>query len=127
MTCRGLWRTIWSSAGGRRRRPRRLSTSEIGQFLTWLSSLEVVPTIVALRSHFEEIRRAELAKTLSAWKDLPPEEEKRLEALTSAIINKLLHVPIHVLKQTGQGNRTDLYVDALRKLFALSRTGRGAG
>jgi glutamyl-tRNA reductase len=94
--------------------------SEIGQFLAWLSSLEVVPTIVALRSHFEGIRRAELAKTVSAWKDLSPEEEKRLEALTAAMVNKLLHVPVHVLKQTGQGNRTDLYLDALRKLFALS-------
>ncbi|MDD2335700.1 MAG: glutamyl-tRNA reductase, partial [Geobacteraceae bacterium] len=64
--------------------------------------------------------RAELAKTLSSWKDLTPEEEKRLEAVTAAIINKLLHVPTNVLKQTGQGNRTDLYLDALRNLFALS-------
>jgi len=93
---------------------------EIGQFLTWLASLEVVPTIVALRNHFEGVRRAELAKTLSSWKDLSPEEEKRLELLTAAIINKLLHVPTNVLKQTGQGNRTDLYLDAVRNLFALS-------
>ncbi len=93
---------------------------EIGQFQAWLASLEVVPTIVALRNHFEGIRRAELAKTLSSWKDLSPEEEKRLELLTSAIINKLLHVPTNVLKQTGQGNRTDLYLDAVRNLFALT-------
>ncbi|MGA7827111.1 MAG: glutamyl-tRNA reductase [Geobacteraceae bacterium] len=98
----------------------QIVAGEIGQFLAWLSSLEVVPTIVALRSHFDGIRRAELAKTLSGWKDLSPEQEKRLEALTSAIINKLLHVPTNVLKQTGQGNRTDLYLDALRNLFALS-------
>ncbi|MRR54519.1 MAG: glutamyl-tRNA reductase [Deltaproteobacteria bacterium] len=93
---------------------------EIGQFQAWLASLEVVPTIVALRNHFEGIRRAELAKTLSLWKDLSPEEERRLELLTSAIINKLLHVPTNILKQTGQGNRTDLYLDAVRNLFALS-------
>lgn len=93
---------------------------EIGQFLAWLSSLEVVPTIVALRSRFEDIRRAELAKTCAAWKDLSPEEEKRLESLTNALVNKLLHVPTNVLKQPGQGNRTDLYLDALRSLFALS-------
>ncbi len=92
---------------------------EIAQFFAWLSSLEVTPTIVALRSRFEEIRRAELAKTLSAWKDLPTEGEKRLEALTSAIISKLLHSPVSVLKQNQQGNRNDLYVDALRRLFDL--------
>jgi glutamyl-tRNA reductase len=95
-------------------------SAEIGQFVGWLSSLQVVPTIVALRSRFDEIRRAELARTLSAWKDLPPDGEKRLEALTSAIVGKLLHTPTSTLKRTGQGNRTDLYLDALRNLFDLS-------
>jgi len=93
---------------------------EVDRFLSWLSSLEVVPTIVALRARFDEIRRAEVERTLSAWKGLSPEHEKRLEAMTSAIISKLLHTPTSVLKQTGQGNRTDLYLDALRSLFDLS-------
>ena len=31
---------------------------EIGQFYKWLSSLEVTPTIVALRTRFDEIRKA---------------------------------------------------------------------
>lgn len=95
-------------------------TEEIGRFAGWLSSLEVVPTIVALRSRFDEIRQAELARTISVWKDLPPDGEKRLDALTNAIVNKLLHTPTSVLKQTNQGNRNDLYLDALRSLFALS-------
>ena len=92
---------------------------EIGQFHKWLSTLEVTPTIVALRNRFDEIRRAELDKTLSGWKELPPDAEKRLEALTVAMMNKLLHAPTHVLKLAGQGGRVDLYVDALRQLFEL--------
>jgi glutamyl-tRNA reductase len=92
---------------------------EIGRFFNWLSLLEVTPTIVALRSRFEEVRQAELAKTLAGWKDLPSDGQKRLEALTSAITNKLLHPPTSLLKRTGQGGRTDLYVDALRQLFEL--------
>ena len=92
---------------------------EIGQFFKWLSSLNVTPTIVALRAKFEEVRQAELAKTLAAWKELPPDSRKRLEALTAAIINKLLHNPTSVLKRVDQGGRTDLYVDALRQLFEL--------
>ncbi len=92
---------------------------EIGQFYKWLSSLEVTPTIVALRTRFDEIRRAELDKTLSGWKELTPEAEKRLEALTMAMMNKLLHTPTAVLKKAGQGGRVDLYVDALRQLFDL--------
>jgi glutamyl-tRNA reductase len=94
-------------------------SQEIGQFFKWLSSLDITPTIVALRSRFEEVRQAELAKTLNNWKDLTPDNQKRLEALTSAIINKLLHHPTSILKQTGQGGRNDLYVDALRNLFDL--------
>jgi len=92
---------------------------EIGQFYKWLSTLEVTPTIVALRTRFDEIRRAELEKTVSVWKDLPPDAEKRLEALTMAMMNKLLHTPTAVLKKAGQGGRVDLYVDALRQLFEL--------
>ncbi len=92
---------------------------EIGQFHKWLSTLEVTPTIVALRTRFDEIRRAELDKTIAGWKELPPDAEKRLEALTVAMMNKLLHSPTFVLKQAGQGGRVDLYVDALRQLFGL--------
>jgi glutamyl-tRNA reductase len=92
---------------------------EIGQFHKWLSTLEVTPTIVALRNRFDEIRRAELDKTISGWKELPPGAEKRLEALTMAMMNKLLHAPTSCLKQVGQGGRVDLYIDSLRQLFEL--------
>lgn len=92
---------------------------EIIQFYKWVATLEVTPTIVALRNRFEELRKAELERTLAGWKDAPPDAEKRLEALTSAFMNKLLHQPTTVLKKAGQGNRTDLYLDALRALFDL--------
>ncbi len=94
-------------------------SQEIGQFHKWLSQLEVTPTIVAMRTRFDEIRRAEIERTLANWKDLPPDVEKRLEALTMGVINKLLHTPTTVLKKAGQGGRVDLYVDALRQLFEL--------
>lgn len=97
----------------------KIVAQEIGQFFSWLSTLEVTPAIVALRSRFEEVRKAELAKTVAGWKEIRPEEEKRLEALTSAIISKLLHNPICLLKQNKLGNRNDLYIDALRQLFDL--------
>lgn len=102
-------------------------SQEIIQFYKWLSSLEVTPTIVALRGRFDEIRKVELDKTVSSWKDLPPDAEKRLEALTMAIMNKLLHNPTLVLKQAGQGGRVDLYVDALRQLFDLQTSHQDDG
>lgn len=119
----GVVATNLEQRGKEAAKAEQIVSQEIGQFFKWLASLEVTPTIVALRARFEEARRAELAKTLANWKDLAPEQQKRLEALTAAIVNKLLHTPTAVLKQTGQGNRNDLYVDALRSLFDLNTGG----
>ncbi|HEU0264265.1 MAG TPA: glutamyl-tRNA reductase [Geobacterales bacterium] len=94
-------------------------SQEIGQFYRWLSSLEVTPTIVALRSRFDEVRQAEVAKTVNGWKGLSSDDIKRLEAMSTAMINKILHTPTSVLKRSNQGGRTDLYLDALRTLFEL--------
>ena len=92
---------------------------EMVKFVNWYRSLDVTPTIVALRKKFEEIRRKELEKTLSLHPDFSDKEKKSLEALTSAIINKILHSPITLLKQTNEEAMADLYLDALHALFGL--------
>jgi glutamyl-tRNA reductase len=92
---------------------------EMVKFVSWYRSLEVTPTIVALRNRFEEIRKGELEKTLSLHPDLSDREKKSIEALTSAIISKILHTPVTLLKQTHEEAMADLYLDALRALFGL--------
>jgi glutamyl-tRNA reductase len=42
-----------------------------------------------------------------------------LEAMTSAIINKILHDPLTLLKQRNEEAMAELYLDALRALFGL--------
>ena len=93
---------------------------EIGQFHRWLGNLDVVPTIVALRKKFEEIRQSEVEKTLSRFNGLGKKEQKSIEAMTSAIINKILHQPIAMLKQSEDESEGDAYVDAVRALFDLT-------
>ena len=92
---------------------------EVVKFVNWYRSLDVTPTIIALRKKFEEIRKKELEKTLSLHPNLSDKEKKSLEALTSAIINKILHAPIALLKQTNEEAMADLYLDALHALFGL--------
>jgi glutamyl-tRNA reductase len=92
---------------------------EVVKFVNWYRSLDVTPTIVALRKKFEEIRKRELEKTFSLHPNLSEKERKSLEALTSAIINKILHTPITLLKQTNEEAIADLYLDALHALFGL--------
>ncbi len=93
---------------------------EIGQFHRWLGNLDVVPTIVALRKKFEEVRKSEVDKTLTRFNGLGKKEQKSIEAMTSAIINKILHQPIAILKQAEDESTGDAYVDAVRALFDLA-------
>ena len=72
-----------------------------------------------IRKKFEEIRARELAKTLSLHPHLSEKEKQSLEALTSAIINKILHDPLTLLKHSNEEAMADLYVDTLRTLFQL--------
>ena len=92
---------------------------EVAKFVNWYHSLEVTPVIVSLREKFEEIRKKELEKTFSLYPTLSDKERQSLEALTSAIINKILHDPLTLLKQTNEEALTDFYLDTLRTLFRL--------
>jgi len=97
----------------------KIIEEEIIQFQRWLSTLEVKPTIVALRQQMEEIRQAELQKALSSLGGLNDKERKAVEAMASAIVNKILHQPTNILKKSQDGSDGDLYIDAVRTLFAL--------
>jgi glutamyl-tRNA reductase len=95
---------------------------EVLSFTRWISSLDQVPTITALRQRFDEIRRKEMDRSLTgALKDLSPEQKEALEDMSNAMINKMLHGPISRLKRNSQNDDEEgtAYVDALKKLFDL--------
>jgi len=98
---------------------------EVAKFVNWYHSLEVTPVIVSLREKFEEIRKKELEKTFSLYPTLSDKERQSLEALTSAIINKILHDPLTLLKQTNEEAMADFYLDTLRTLFRLPERSPG--
>ena len=95
---------------------------EVQSFVRWMSSLEQVPMIAALRQRFEEIRRGEIERSLSGGlKGLSAQQRAALDDLTTAMINKLLHGPITQLKNnsTDDGDDQTLYLAALKRLFDL--------
>ena len=98
----------------------KIVMEELEGFCKWVSSLNVVPTIKSLRERFEEIRKQEVEKTLPGLKNVTDKEKKSLEAMTSAIINKILHHPVTHLKKEHDSVEGDLYIEATRKLFDLS-------
>ncbi|HZA22742.1 MAG TPA: glutamyl-tRNA reductase, partial [Dehalococcoidia bacterium] len=89
------------------------------KFQEWWSSLDVVTLIASVRERAEVIRRAEVAKTLSRLKgqysDGPEELESYLDAMTTALVKKLLHHPTVALKETRDPAQQQL----VRQLFNL--------
>ena len=100
-------------------RAEALIEQEVGQFMEWLHTLEVVPTIVSMRENFEAIRRAELERTLEELEDLTPAQRDAVSALTTALVNKLLHPPMAELKRQAAARNGHEYAAALRALFRL--------
>ncbi len=76
-----------------------LVSTETRRFLEWRRRLEVLPTVITLRSKAERIREAELSKTMKRLGDrLTAEEWASVEAMTQAIVKKLLHSPTMFLR-----------------------------
>jgi glutamyl-tRNA reductase len=93
---------------------------EIHSFLSWLETLHVVPTIIALREKMDEIRKQELEKALAALKHLNDEQKQTIASMTNAIINKILHQPITHLKKAEQEGNAEVLVEVVQQLFSLA-------
>src|SRR2546428_383474 len=93
--------------------------AEVDTFWSWFTSLDVVPTIVALRERMEAIRRHEVERSLAALGALDPRQREALERLTQAIVNKVLHAPLTTLRRHRTDPAEAFYVEAARRLFRL--------
>ena len=89
------------------------------RFRQWYESLNVVPTIVALRKKLETISEGEIKKTLSSLNHLKENDRQSIYRMTHSIINKILHDPTLLLKSDGKHKNKSAYLDITRKLFKL--------
>ncbi len=104
---------------GRRREVLRVEAhveDELEDFTAWWRTLDVLPVITALRDRAEDVRREELARTLRSLSGLGEDERERIEAMTRAIVKKMLDRPIARLKN---GFDSGLYAEALQDLFGV--------
>ena len=103
-------------------RAERIVTEETLKFMLWLGSMEVTPTIVAIREKADAIRKAELEKTLSNIGSLSEKEIKEIEKMTSAMMNKILHHPIVYLKKNDSHKDKKVKLAMIRKTFNLDNS-----
>jgi glutamyl-tRNA reductase len=87
-------------------------------FRQWYESLEVVPTIIALRQKMESIATAEIQKTVNSHR-IPEESVAAIKKMAESLINKILHDPTIFLKKDGMSGDKPIYIDTLRRLFKL--------
>lgn len=89
-------------------------------FMAYFSSLDMLPLIVEVRQQAEAIRQAELQKTLRRLPDLSEVERARVEALTMALVKKLLDAPTNRLRAQANTPTAPEYAQVARTLFGLS-------
>jgi glutamyl-tRNA reductase len=92
---------------------------ELRSFETWLDSMEVVPTIAAIRAKAESMRADELEKALKRLNGLSEKEIATVEALSQSIVNKMLHGPTARLKNAAAEKDGYEVVDTARLLWGL--------
>jgi glutamyl-tRNA reductase len=96
-----------------------LVEEEVEAFDSWLASLDVVPTIAALRERGDAIVEQVLRENESRWEALTPADRERLRTMARALVSRLLHEPTLRLKGAAGAECSHLHVHALRELFGL--------
>jgi glutamyl-tRNA reductase len=96
----------------------RIVDEAVIHFREWYASLEVVPTIVALRSKLDAIAETEIKKTLQSNK-IPESSTATIQKMAEALINKIMHHPTVFLKKDSMPGDKSKHIDTVRKLFKL--------
>ena len=97
---------------------RRIAAAEVEAFLAWQRSVQVAPTVVALRSKAESVVEAELSRLLGRV-ELDQRTGDEVAATVRRVVDKILHAPTVRVKQLADAPGGDKYADALRELFEL--------
>ncbi|HZS53101.1 MAG TPA: glutamyl-tRNA reductase [Bryobacteraceae bacterium] len=103
----------------------KIVAEEVGRLEARLREREVTPTIVSLQEQLEEIRRDALQRYRSRLGVLTDDQERTVEALTRAIVNKIAHGPISEMRRHAAAQEAEAeagereLVSAVRRIFRL--------
>jgi glutamyl-tRNA reductase len=93
---------------------------ELALFREYWRSLDMLPLIADIRQSAETIRQTELEKTLRRLPDLTEAERNHIEAMTQALVKKLLHAPTNRLRAEASTPRASEIAALARTLFNVS-------
>jgi glutamyl-tRNA reductase len=98
----------------------KLVEQELRAFVDDERARDVVPLVVALRRRAEAIRQGEMEKARRRMGALTAEQERALEAVTAAIVNKVLHPPTVCLKDMARQGASRQHAELLRAALGLA-------
>jgi glutamyl-tRNA reductase len=108
-----------------------LAAQEAAAFMEWWQSLDTISAVATIREYAENVRRAEVEKTLARLRhrqasglDLSEETELEdlaayLDAMTIALVKKLMHHPTMYLKEGNDPVRQEV----VREMFKMDGNG----
>jgi len=99
---------------------KNILSEELNAFGDYLKSIEVLPLIAHMRQNAESIRQTELEKTLRHLPDLTEAERAHIEAMTQALVKKLLHAPTNRLRAEASSAHASEYAAVACNLFGLT-------
>jgi glutamyl-tRNA reductase len=91
----------------------------VDEFLQWLSTLSVIPTIRALKKKGNEIMEEELKRCFHRLGKIDSRTANVIRSMAHSIVNKLLHSPTVRLKEYACRSDGHLYSKVLENLFDL--------
>lgn len=92
---------------------------EHDRFDRWMTSLDVLPTVAALRQRAEQIAEQVVAENRTKFEGLTEADHERIDAMVRSIVSRVLHEPTLRLKRASGADDAYTYIQALRELFAL--------
>jgi len=100
-------------------RGEQMVREEADAYLRWLRSRGAIPTVVALREHFERTRQEELERLAPKLAPLSPEARARVDEVTRLLVERLLSSPTERLKDAPDDEAAATDADTLNRLFRL--------
>ncbi len=97
----------------------RVVSQEVRAYLVAQRTVEVTPTVAALRRRAAEVVDAELLRLDGRLPELDAAVRDELARTVHRVVDKLLHAPTVRVKQLAEAGGGEAYAEALRELFEL--------
>jgi len=100
-------------------RASRIVDEVYDEFISWLKTLSVTPTIADLKHLFEDLKNIELSKVETRYNE---ETLSAIDKFSSSLVKRILKDPISSLKSHAiNGDYSPVVVEAIRSMYQLDR------